>query len=223
MTFQEQLQAAQRRLKRVQAALAKTLLFEEGRRYDLAYEQAFDFANESEKLTLLARDLPAYSGHPEAKKDLDALLENVIPISIALTPEGWFKMVIPALLPRKERGNTDYIQLSLYPAMKRFRESGPPIYFPPSVIIFRHVYNHQRPERYFRDHDNIELNAVVNVIALYLLPSDKPKWLEHYYCAARGEADATEVYLVPRDDFDRFRVALKSGELDAPESKTTPI
>ena len=78
MTFQEQLQAAQRRLKRVQAALAKTLLFEEGKSRDLAYEQSFDFAYEAEKLTLLARDLPDCSGHPEAKKMLDALLENVI-------------------------------------------------------------------------------------------------------------------------------------------------
>jgi len=35
---------------------------------------------------------------------------EAIPISIEFTPKGWFKMVIPALLPRKERGNQDYIQ-----------------------------------------------------------------------------------------------------------------
>jgi len=223
MTFQEQLQAAQRRLKKVQAALAKTLVFEEGKRYDLAYEQAFDFAYEAEKLTLLARIIPAFTGHPRARERMEKQVAKAIPISIELTPEGWFKMVIPTLLPRKERGNQDYIQENLYPAMKRFVEARPPIHFGKSVIVFRHVYNYQRPERLLRDHDNIELNAVVNVVAFYLLRSDSPQYLEHYYCAARGEADATEVYLVPQDDFDRFRVALKSGKLNPPESKVTPL
>ena len=219
MTFQEQLMAAQRRLKKAQAALVKTLLFEEGKRYDLAYEQAFDFAYEAEKLTLLARVIPAYTGHPRARERMEAQVTKAIPISIELTPEGWFKMVIPALMPRKERGNQDYIQENLYPAMKRFVEARPPIHFEKSVIVFRHVYNYERPERLLRDHDNIELNAVVNVVALYLLRSDSPQYLEHYYCAARGEADATEVYLVPQDDFDIFLVALKSEKIGTPEVK----
>ena len=223
MTFKDQMQAAQRRLKKVQDALAKTLLFEEGKRYELAYEQAFDFAYEAKKLTLLARVIPAYTGHPRAKERMDAQIEKAIPISIELTPEGWLKMVIPALLPRKERGNQDYIQENLYPAMRRFMQSRPPFHFGKSVIVFRHVYNYERPDRLLRDHDNIELNAVVNAVAFHLLHSDGPKWLEHYYCAARGEADSTEVYLVQQGDFDRFRVALKSGELDAPESKITPL
>ena len=155
MTFQEQLQAAQRRLKKVQAALAKTLLFEEGKRYAFAYEQAFDFAYEAEQLTLLARVMPAYTGHPKARERMDAQIAKAISISVELTSEGWFKMVIPALLPRKERGNQDYIQENLYPAMKRFVEARPPIHFEKSVIVFRHVYNYQRPERLLRDHDNI--------------------------------------------------------------------
>jgi len=223
MTFKDQLLAAQRRLKKVQATLVKTLLFEEGKRYDLAYEQAFDFAYEAEKLTLLARVIPAYTGHPRARERMDAHIEKSIPISIELTPQGWLRMVIPALLPRKERGNQDYIQENLFPTMRRFMQSRPPFHFGKSVIVFRHVYNYERPERLLRDHDNIELNAVVNVVAFYLLRSDGPKWLEHYYCAARGETDSTEVYLVPQDDFDDFRVALKSGKLDPLESKIAQL
>ena len=219
MTFKEQLQAAQRQLKKMQDALSLMLLFEDGKRYDLAYDMAFEFAYESEKLTMLAREIPAYTGHPGAKERMDAQVADVMPISIELTSEGWFKMVIPVLLPRKERGNQDYIRDNLYPTMKCFMEKRPPIRFEKSVIVFRHVYNRQRPERLYRNHDNIELNAVVNVVALYLLRSDGPKHLEHYYCAVCGEADSTEVYLIPQDDFDRFRVALKSSELDAPESK----
>ena len=90
MTFKDQLLAAQRRLKKVQASFAKTLLFEKGKRYDLAYEQAFDFAYEAEKLTLLARVIPAYTGHPRFKERMEAQVAKAIPISIDLTPEGWF-------------------------------------------------------------------------------------------------------------------------------------
>jgi hypothetical protein len=172
---------------------------------------------------MLARVLPAYTGHPRAKERMDAQVAESIPITIDLAPEGWLKMVIPALLPRKEHGNQDYIRENLYLAMRRFVQSRPPFHFEKSVIVFRHIYDHERPERLLRDHDNIELNAVVNVVALYLLPSDGPKHLEHYYCAARGEADSTEVYLVPQEDFDRFRVALKSGGIDPPESKIVPL
>jgi hypothetical protein len=223
MPSPDPLSSAQRRLKKMQDSLALIVLCEKGRRYDYAYEEAFNFANESEKLTLLAREIPAYTWHPNARERMKAQVAESIPITIALTPEGWFKMIIPALLPRKEHGNQDYIRDNLYPSMQRFVRSRPPFYFGKSVIIFRHIYNHERPERLYRDHDNIELNAVVNVIALYLLRSDGPKWLEHYYCAARGETDSTEVYLVPQEDFDRFRVALKSGEIDPPESKITPL
>ena len=215
MTFQEQLEAAQRRLKKVQGALDLTLLLEKRERYDSAYDQAFDFAYEAEQLTLLARVMPAYTGHPRFKERMEAQVADAIPITVELTPEGWLKVVIPALLPRKERGNTNYIFQNLYPAMKRFTQDRPPFHFPKSVIVFQHVYNYQRPERWLRDHDNIELNEVVDAVVFYLLPDDSPKYLEHYYCAGRGEADVTEVYLVPQDDFDRFRVALKSGRFGA--------
>jgi len=52
MTFKDQLLAAQRRLKKALAALALTHLFEERKRYDLAYDKAFAFAYKAEKFTL---------------------------------------------------------------------------------------------------------------------------------------------------------------------------
>jgi len=223
MHFQDLLSSAQRRLKRVQSALSLTLLLEKSGQLEAAYEEAFRFAYESEALTLLARAMPAATGRPKARERMDAQIVETLSIAAELTPEGWFKLAIPALLPRKEHGSQDYIRQNLYPAVRRFVEGRPPLRFGKSVIVFRHVYDRERPERQFRDHDNIELNAVVNVLALYLLPSDGPKWLEHYYCAARGESDSTEIYLVPQEDFDRFRAALKSGELDAPESGIAPL
>ena len=36
-----------------------------------AYEAAFDLVDAVEKLTLVARQLPAYTGHPEAQKMIE--------------------------------------------------------------------------------------------------------------------------------------------------------
>lgn len=69
------------------------------------------------------------------------------------------------------------------------------------VLIYRHVYDSARPERAWRDHDNIEQNMVTDIIALYLLPDDAPARCAHFYCSAAGPADRTEVYVVPREQF----------------------
>ena len=48
-------------------------------------------------------------------------------------------------------------------------------------MIFRHVYDRNRPEREYRDHDNIELNTVVDAIAMFFLVDDTPLECRHYY------------------------------------------
>ena len=42
-------------------------------------------------------------------------------------------------------------------------------------------------ERAYRDHDNIEVNMVTDIITLYLLPDDAPRRCAHYYCTPPGQ------------------------------------
>lgn len=77
-------------------------------------------------------------------------------------------------------------------------------------MIFRHVYDRQRPERLKRDHDNIEVNKVADIVAMYVLPDDKPKICSHYYCSAAASEDRTEVYVVPKYDFPMWFVEEKA-------------
>ena len=44
-----------------------------GKSMELAYAMALKLAEESEKLTLLTRALPAYTGNPRALQDVDAV------------------------------------------------------------------------------------------------------------------------------------------------------
>jgi hypothetical protein len=85
--------------------------------------------------------------------------------------------------------------------MARFWRGKPPVRYPYNVTVFRHVYRRDRPERQYRDHDNIELNRVLDIVALYVMVDDSPMRCRHYYCGAPGSGHRTEIYVVPRDEF----------------------
>lgn len=208
------LTAAQKRLKRSESELARTQSF--ARRNDMAgaFGAAFAFEAEVEKLTLLARAMPAYTGNPKAAEITEALMGETIPIEIGYTQQGWFCLRLPALLPKKEHGSPIYIQQALYPAMQRFFVGKIPCCYPDCVLIYRHVYDARRPERAYRDHDNIELNMVTDIVALYMLPDDAPKQCAHFYCSAVGTEDRTEVYVVPRDQFPTWLYASFHNRLE---------
>ena len=122
-------------------------------------------------------------------------------------------MVLPQdayTAPQKQSGSTEYIRGYLAPVMSRYFTGKPRVRYKDCVMIFRHVYDRQRPERLKRDHDNIEVNKVADIVAMYVLPDDKPKICSHYYCSAAASEDRTEVYVVPKHDFPMWFVEEKA-------------
>ena len=170
----------------------------------LAYATAVRLAEDSEKMTLMTRALPAYTGNPQAQYDADKVVEKSVPVEIGFTDEGWFCIRLPFLLPKKEAGSANYIRGILYPALKNFFRDRDPIRYPESVMIFRHVYDKDRPERRYRDHDNIDVNMVSDTIAMYVLNDDAPMCCNHFYCSAASTWERTEVYVVPVQDFPQW-------------------
>lgn len=83
-----------------------------------------------------------------------------------------------------------------------------------AVLAYRHVYCRERPERAYRDHDNIEVNMVTDIITLYLLPDDAPRRCAHYYCSAAGAEDQTEVYVIPTSRFPTWLAAEQANDLE---------
>ena len=170
------------------------------------YESALRLEEVSEKTVLLTRALPAYTGNPKARLETENLIKLSIPIEIGFTEEGWFSLRIPALLPKKDAGSADYIRSSLYLAMREFFLDSQPVRYNDCVLIYRHIYARDRPERKKRDHDNIEVNMVSDIVAMYVLPDDGPSVCSHYYCSAQGQSDRTEVYVVPQCGFTEWLV-----------------
>lgn len=110
-------------------------------------------------------------------------------------------MRIPALLPKKSQGSAEYVRSFLYPAMKEFFDGLAPVRYTDCILIYRHIYDEKRPERRMRDHDNIEINMVSDIVAIYVMPDDGPEICSHYYCSAKGQTNRTEVYVLPKSEF----------------------
>lgn len=171
------------------------------KQYQDVYDAGFETVDSVEKLALLCRSLPCYTGHPKAKQEVEMLLGTTVPVEMGYTEQGWFLLRMPILLPKKEKGSPEYVRGFLYPAMRRFFNETDSKWFDPCVLIFRHIYDQTRPEREYRDHDNIELNAVVDAVALRSMADDKALRCRHFYCSAPGLKDCTEVYVVPKEEF----------------------
>ena len=196
--------------KKVQDALNKVLSFCDAEQFDEAYDASLDLIHASEKLAILTRALPFFSGHPLSGDHIEENILRSATVEIRVTKEGWFEMSFPSLLPKKESGSAEFVRGFLYPAMRRYFSNHPRVRFNDSVVVFRHIYDRHRPEREYRDHDNIELNAVVDVLAVYLMEGDAPLRCFHYYCTAAGDSDQTEVIVLPKVDFLRWLASQKN-------------
>ena len=200
-TFKSQFERLRNKEKTLRARIAAMEYYLDEEDRESYFQQALLIEECAEQLTLVARTLPSYIGHPDAEAQVEAILKQEIPVEIGYTKEGWFSVRIPILLPKKSKGSTDYIRSFLYPAMRDFFVEKPPVRYREAVLIYRHVYDRRRPERQMRDHDNIEINMVSDIVAMYVMPDDGPAVCAHYYCSAAAEQERTEVYVVPNGDF----------------------
>ena len=212
-TFKSQFERLRNKEKTLRARIAAMEYYLDEEDRESYFQQALLIEECAEQLTLAARTLPSYIGHPDAEGHVEAILKQEIPVEIGYTKEGWFSVRIPMLLPKKSKGSTDYIRSFLYPAMRDFFIEKPPVRYREAVLIYRHVYDRRRPERQMRDHDNIEINMVSDIVAMYVMPDDGPAVCAHYYCSAAAEQERTEVYVVPKGDFPTWL----SGEAAMPD------
>lgn len=212
-TFKSQFERLRNKEKTLRARIAAMEYYLDEEDRESYFQQALLIEECAEQLTLAARTLPSYIGRPDAEAQVEAILKQEISVEIGYTKEGWFSVRIPMLLPKKSKGSTDYIRSFLYPAMRDFFVEKPPVRYREAVLIYRHVYDRRRPERQMRDHDNIEINMVSDIVAMYVMPDDGPAVCAHYYCSAAAKQERTEVYVVPKGDFPTWL----SGEAAMPD------
>ena len=202
--FEKQVALAAKQTARVHDMMQEVEYYTARRETDRAYERAFDAAHAVETLCLNIRELPAYTGNPNARhRHAEAMLATS-PVQVTFTAQGWLCLIIPALLPKKGKGGTQYIHDMLYTAVSAFTLGKPPFRFTRCSLEVRHVYNKARPEREYRDHDNIELNIVVDIVARYFMDDDAALLCQRHSYGCPGDGDRTEVFVVPQADHMRF-------------------
>ena len=155
----------------------------------------------AEKLTIRARVLMMYTHDPNGRLQALKNTENVIPVELAITEQGWFCMRLPMLASKKMRGNSDYIREFLYEVLTEYFDAFKFKKLSKATLIFRHVYKTGTPEKWYQDHDNFETKQVADVVALFTMVDDSPKHCCHLSSASDGEENQTEIYVVPDTDF----------------------
>ena len=157
-----------------------------------------------EKACLKMRKFPSYLGNPNAMKEVQEIIDEVMNVEIGYTEQGWFCVRMPFLLPKKESGSSEYVKNMLYSPLSKFFKNKVRDVPKQAVLVYRHVYEESHPEKQMRDHDNIEINQVSDCIVLWAMEDDSPKYCEHFYMSARGDKSRTEVYVIPREEFSEF-------------------
>ena len=153
-----------------------------------------------------------YSRSAESSFEAEEIVEKAIlesfEISISETPEGWFLMTLPVLLPKKKEHKSlasSYISPAIYAAVDKYFQGKDRPRYSGCTVCFISIYEHDLLRKYRRDHDNIEVSRLLNCLtATGVLAGDDPFDCDLFYTAETGEKNATKVIIRPR--FDAFSV-----------------
>ena len=171
-----------------------------------ANNELFSLEKTSEKIVNISRNLPsAIFISDENSEELDKQIVDTLKFSFSYLTNGGFYIKMFSLLPKKNGGNAIYVRASISLSLSEFFKNNKKVMITePSTLVVKHNYDKTRPEKEYRDHDNIELNVIIDALAMNLLPDDSPLTLRHYYFSKPADEDSTEIFLIPNKNFIDF-------------------
>lgn len=111
--------------------------------------------------------------------------------------EGMYEITLPGLMPKRKSGRgTEYLIDPLMAALDRHVKEHGVVRFPHYTVCFVMVYDRSLPERRIRDYDNLELKAVLDAAAAYLMESDSGLLCDAYYSTELRERDCTQLFIM---------------------------
>ena len=120
------------------------------------------------------------------------------------------RVLLPALLPdKKKRNGCKFLLLPLQAALV---QSKPLPHFSDCVICVEHIYDHNLPIKAVRDYDNLELKAVIDVIATFCLADDTGALCDSFQTTRFGYSSSTVITVMPKKCFSALLSAPKSAE-----------
>lgn len=111
--------------------------------------------------------------------------------------EGMYELTLPGLMPkRRSTRGIEYLIDPLMAALERFVREHGVVRFPHYTVCFVMVYDRTLPERRIRDYDNLELKAVLDAAACFLMESDSGLLCDAYHSTELGETDCTRMFIM---------------------------
>jgi len=124
--------------------------------------------------------------------------------------DNYLRVLLPALLPDKKK--RDGCKFLLLPLQAALVQSGPLPHFSDCVICVEHIYDHNLPIKAVRDYDNLELKAVIDVIATFCLTDDTGALCDSFQTTRFGYSSSTVITVMPKNCFSAWLNAPKSAE-----------
>lgn len=166
-------------------------------------ELLWELVARSERFSLVIRQLAAQYSAPGSKTALETTIVEAHAIQLGFTKDGWFKLIMPITLPKKQRTqNLSYLIAPLQLQLRQFFQDLPTVRYQKVIVVFRRIF----PDHPVGDHDNRETKGILDALALHLLPSDAPKWCDVFYTTAvrKSRNPETEVYVIPEEDLEQY-------------------
>ena len=111
--------------------------------------------------------------------------------------EGMYELTLPGLmLKRRSTRGIEYLIDPLMAALERFVREHCVVRFPHYTVCFVMVYDRSLPQRRIRDYDNLELKAVLDAVAAFLMYSDGGMLCDAYHSTELGEIDCTRMFIM---------------------------
>lgn len=166
------------------------------------------------KTETTARNLLLHSAFVD-KYRVIATVAHTMEIEVTLEAEGWYRIIIPAIVPKKLSGcSCDFITEPLAFKLDQYVLQKGPLHVPlkDCIVMFREVYDREMPARMIRDADNTEYKKVLDVVAARLMRDDNGLFCETSHQIVPGENEQTEIYVIPdalislwRDKYPKYR------------------
>lgn len=118
-----------------------------------------------------------------------------VPGEVAATEHG-MTITIPRLLSARGKDG-GYIRATIADLFS----DRPRTFLRDVVIAVEQQYDKGLPPRRWRDHDNVELTALLNELSLWALGGDDPQTVDLFQFATEGEQNTTVIHIVHRFKF----------------------
>ena len=165
-------------------------------------EKALSICETSELIALEARKLPLSVGVSDVH-EVNRVIANALDVKINIEGDV-VSITIPTLLPKKMLSSAfaKYIGDSLNTAFITYARIHPGCikkYKEKVLLIQENCYENSYPEKYLRDHDNIEKKVAIDCIVAFFLIDDSTSQMSNFTYSTRGDVSYTKFTIVPQN------------------------